>query len=245
MLRNRNTGTGLVRSTKNEPLPVCISEDVYLAEKYYKTDLTMKYVFDQCLGLKPLKGVEVTPQIVEFWFKEFVRRGWTRHYFDKRLEAVKHATIYGSFIDFSTWYKAEALYTEFEANQMIESIIEGKIREAEMLKQNKIKLTEEQERYILYAAAQNFMAGCNAEMRYKLDEEIEKEHQRLLRLLKTKKVAIGNMAHDKRNELFELAKAKGEIKPTNEAEGLIMKQYLEEFASLISDDTVNAVLEDK
>jgi hypothetical protein len=243
-LQQRKYATTLRSFTnKGEALPKCISSDPHLTEKYYGTDLTLAYVFEECKALKALKGVEVNVQNVATWFREFIQMGWTKNYFNQRLAVVKRATIYGAFIDFSVWCQAEALYTDFEAHKIAENIIERKIRDARDMRQQGVKLTPEQEKFIRYAAAQKFMKECSAnELRF-LDERIEEEQNKLRNKLKTKKLAIMNMPQEARERLFQLAEERGELKPTNEQEGSIMKIYLEEFSNQISDKTVQEVLD--
>ena len=129
--------------TKVEPLPKCVTAGESLVEFYNKTDLEFAYCYEQCKTLIPLKGIEITLQMVEFWFREFIRAGWNKKWFDKQLKAVKQKQLFNR-IDIADWFSAEVMYSELDFNIRVNKKIEQMIQRGEFLKNHpEIELTEE------------------------------------------------------------------------------------------------------
>ena len=124
-------------------MPNCVTAGESLVEFYDKTDLDFTYVLGQCKILKPLKGIEITLQMVEFWYREFIRAGWNKKWFDKQLKAVKQKQLFNR-IDIADWFSAEVMYSELDFNQRVNRKIEQMIQRGEFLKTHpEIELTEE------------------------------------------------------------------------------------------------------
>lgn len=134
--------------TKAEVKPKFINSELQLY--YEQTDLELFYVFDCCKSLKPLKGIDVNSQQVEFWYKEFIRMGWKKKDFDKQFEAVKRATLFNR-LDLDVWIKTELMYNEIDFNVRIKEVIENKIQQGRILKDKKIgcSYTEDEKQAIL------------------------------------------------------------------------------------------------
>lgn len=132
---------------KAEVKPKFINSE--LQTYYEQTDLELFYVFDCCKSLKPLKGIDVNSQQVEFWYKEFIRMGWKKKDFDKQFESVKRATLFNR-IDLDIWIKTEPMYNEIDFNVKVKETIENKIQQGRILKDKKIECnyTEEQKQSI-------------------------------------------------------------------------------------------------
>lgn len=120
-----NTKQAIKSYSKDEPRPKFINSA--LEDYYNQTDLTLTWVYDCCLTLKPLKGIDVNEQQVQFWFIEFIKMGWKKRDFDKQFEAVKRATLYNR-IDFETWVKTEMMYNEIDFNVKLDKTINDKIQ---------------------------------------------------------------------------------------------------------------------
>lgn len=147
MLQKTNTNQVSRNYLKNEPKPKFINSE--LQPYYEKTDLTLTYVYDCCLTLKPLKGIDVNEQQVQFWFIEFIRMGWNKKDFDKQFSAIKRATLYGR-IDFESWVNTEIMYNEIDFNVRLKEIINNKIQQGKILKDKIaiVTLTEEEKEKI-------------------------------------------------------------------------------------------------
>ena len=138
--------------TKAEIKPKFINSE--LQPYYEQTDLELFYVFDCCKSLKPLKGIDVNSQQVEFWYKEFIRMGWKKKDFDKQFEAIKRATLFNR-IDFESWLKTEIMYNEIDFKTQLSKIIDNKISRGYLLKDKQAELTDEEKQCIdLYIAEQ-------------------------------------------------------------------------------------------
>lgn len=149
MLAPKKLQTDLIRHfPKAELLPNCVTAGESLIEFYDKTDLEFTYVFGQCKILKPLKGIEITLQMVEFWYREFIRAGWNKKWFDKQLKAVKQKQLFNR-IDIADWFSAEIMYTELDFNTRVERKINSMLQRGAYLKNNpEIELTEEDKKCI-------------------------------------------------------------------------------------------------
>ncbi len=153
MLQKTNTKKDLKSYTKAEPKPNFITAAL---ESYYEqTDLTLKWVYDCCLTLKPLKGIDINEQQIQFWYIEFIKMGWKKKDFDKQFEAIKRATLYGR-IDFEAWVKTEMMYNEIDFNVKLNEAINNRIQQGKILKHKIPKCSytdEEKEKISLYEAS--------------------------------------------------------------------------------------------
>ena len=152
MLQKTNTNQSLKVYTKAEPKPKFINST--LQPYYEKTDLTLKWVYDCCKTLKPLKGIDVNEMQVQFWYIEFIKMGWMKKDFDKQFEAIKRATLYGR-IDLESWIKTEIMYNEIDFNVKLKEAIENRILQGKALKERKVECgytDEEKEKISLYEA---------------------------------------------------------------------------------------------
>lgn len=152
MLQKTNTNQNLKVYTKAEQKPKFITNAL---EPYYEsTDLTLQYVFDCCKTLKPLKGIDVNTQQVQFWYIEFIKMGWKKKDFDRQFETIKRATLFGR-IDFEAWVKTEMMYNEIDFNIKLDQVINNKIQQGKILaeKKGECNYTEEEKKKIsLYEA---------------------------------------------------------------------------------------------
>ena len=138
--------------TKDEPKPKFINSAL---ESYYEqTDLTLRWVYDCCLTLKPLKGIDVNEQQIQFWFIEFIKMGWKKKDFDKQFAAIKRAVLYNR-IDFENWLTTEIIYNQIDLGVRVKEIIENKIMRGKLLKDKtpECSFTDEEKQNIsLYEA---------------------------------------------------------------------------------------------
>lgn len=155
MLAKKNSETNLTkRIEKNEQIPACVTAGDSLIEFYEKTDLSFIYCYEQCKTLKPLKGIDITLQMVEFWYREFIRAGWNKKWFDKQLKAVKQKQLFNR-IDIADWFEAEIMYNELDFNRMVEKKINNMIQHAKFLKDYpNYELTEEDKKCVELELAQ-------------------------------------------------------------------------------------------
>lgn len=110
--------------------------------------------------LKPLKGIDVNSQQIEFWYKEFLTLGWTRKIFDKQFEAIKRATLYNR-IDLENWLNTPVMYSENDFEVEVKRRIDRMIQKGNFLKDKDYILTDEEKKSIDLAIAQE------CEMKYK------------------------------------------------------------------------------
>lgn len=95
------------------------------------------------MELVPLKGIEITLQMVEFWFREFIKAGWNKRWFDKQLKAIKQKQVFGR-IDIADWFNVEVMYNELDFNIRVNREIDKMIKRGQYLKEHpEIELTEE------------------------------------------------------------------------------------------------------
>lgn len=166
MLQKKNTNQKLKVFTKQEPKPICINRD--LQQYYDNTDLSMQYVFDKCKTLKPLKGIDVNTQQVEFWYVEFIKMGWTKKIFDKQFEAIKRAMLYNR-IDLENWITTERMYNEYDLNRNLDNRINNLIQIGNFLKGKTAELTEEEKTAIDLAEAKEIIFKYECEYFEKRD----------------------------------------------------------------------------
>lgn len=174
MLLKTNTNQGLKHYTKQEPKPAFINSE--LLPYYEQTDLSLRYVYDCCLTLKPLKGIDINEQQIRFWYIEFIRMKWLKKDFDKQFEAIKRATLYGR-IDFEAWVKTEIMYNEIDLRVRLEDIINSKIQRGKFLKDKKIELTDAEKQEVDLAIAKEIELGYNAGW-YEARETYQQERKR-------------------------------------------------------------------
>lgn len=152
MLQKTNTKEELKTYTKAEPKPAFINSAL---EKYYEqTDLSLKWVYDCCLTLKPLKGIDVNDMQIQFWYIEFIKMGWMKKDFDKQFEAIKRTMLYNR-IDLENWLTTEKMYNEIDFNIKLQQAIDDKIQQGKFLSNKKAgcNLTDEEKKKIsLYEA---------------------------------------------------------------------------------------------
>lgn len=128
---------------KAEPVPKCVTAGESLIEFYEKTDLEFAYCFEQCKILIPLKGIEITLQMVEFWYREFIRAGWNKKWFDQQLKAVKMKQLFNR-IDIADWFETEITFSLLDFNNRVDRKINSMIQRGQFLKAHpEIELTEE------------------------------------------------------------------------------------------------------
>lgn len=178
MLQKTNTNQSLKVYTKAEVKPYFINSE--LLPYYEQTDLELFYVFDCCKSLKPLKGIDVNSQQVEFWYKEFIRMGWKKRDFDKQFEAVKRATLYGR-IDFEVWLKTEIMYNEIDFSVKLKNAIDSKIQQGRILKNKtaECSYTDEQKKNISLYEATTIQQQYERELLEANEEWVKQERIRI------------------------------------------------------------------
>lgn len=174
MLQKTNTNQDLRRYTKGEPKPSFINSA--LLPLYEQTDLSLRYVYDCCLTLKPLKGIDINEQQIKFWYIEFLNMKWKKKDFDKQFEGMKRATLYGR-IDFEAWVKTEMMYNEIDFNIAVDERINSKIQRGKFLKDKKIELTEAEKQEVDLAVAKEIELGYNSGW-YEARETYQQERKR-------------------------------------------------------------------
>lgn len=153
---NRSKQISVTHLTKNEPIPKCVISGESLLELYEKTDLSFTYVYAQCMSLVPLKGIEINLQMVEFWYREFIKAHWNKIIFDKQLKAIKNKIVYGR-IDIANWFETEIMYNEFDFNMELKRRIEKIITRGKYLREHpEIELSEDDKQAIELELAQEF-----------------------------------------------------------------------------------------
>ena len=179
MLQKKNISQDLKNYTKDEPRPKFINAAL---ESYYKqTDLSLRYVFDCCFVLKPLKGIDVNEQQVQFWYIEFIKMGWKKKDFDKQFEALKRSSLFGR-IDLENWLKTEIMYNEIDLNIKIQERIDSLIQRGKFLKDKEVELSEEDKKAIDLAVAKEIELGYQNGWYEKRDNYKEERKKRILGL---------------------------------------------------------------
>lgn len=87
---------------------------------------------EHILQLQALRRDNIPKETLWSWYREFLRLGWQKKDFDKAIERVKGAKIYGA-IDFYQFLDAEKTFTETEVELMLKRRIEQIIRNGERL----------------------------------------------------------------------------------------------------------------
>lgn len=147
-VQNKLETTSIKHFEKNEKTPKCVTAGESLIEFYYKTDLSFTYCYAQCMTLIPLKGIEINLQMVEFWYREFIKAHWTKTIFDKQLKAIKNKTVYNR-IDIADWFETEVMYSEFDLNLELKRRIETMIKQGKFLREHlEIELSENDKKCI-------------------------------------------------------------------------------------------------
>lgn len=175
MLQKKNINQSLEVYTKVEPKPNFINPE--LQAYYDATDLEAGYVFDCCKALKPLKGIDVNAQQVEFWYKEFIRMGWTKSMFNKQFDKIKRATLFNR-IDLENWLTTDIMYNEHDFNVAIKRKIDSLIAKGKFLKDKKVELSEEDKKCIDLAIAQEIEFQKRNE-KLNLADDYRQERRRL------------------------------------------------------------------
>ena len=145
-----NTRQDLKSYSKDESRPKFINSE--LQPYYEQTDLTLTHVYNSCLTLKPLKGIDINEQQIQYWYIEFIRMGWKKTDFDKQFEAIKRAMLYNR-IDLENWLTTVTMYNEIDFNVRVKETINNKIQQGKFLKNRTGECTytdEEKEKIILY-----------------------------------------------------------------------------------------------
>jgi len=140
-------------------IPNCVN-DSELVRFYEQTDLEFTFVYECAKSLKPLKGIDVNLQQVEFWYREFLRMGWKKKDFDKQFEAIKRAALYNR-IDLENWLSTEVMYNEIDFNVGIQRAVDAKIQRGNYLKDKKAELSEADKKVVDLAMAKE------VELKYK------------------------------------------------------------------------------
>jgi hypothetical protein len=174
MLLKTNTIQDLRHYTKQEPKPAFINSA--LLPLYEQTDLSLRYVYDCCLTLKPLKGIDINEQQIRFWYIEFLNMKWKKKDFDKQFEAIKRATLYGR-IDFEAWVKTKMMFNEIDFNIELNERINSKIQRGKFLKDKKIELTESEKQEVDLAVAKEIELCYNSGW-YEARETYQQERKR-------------------------------------------------------------------
>lgn len=99
-----------------------------------------------------MKGIDINLQQAEFWFREFIRMGWTKNIFRKQFESVKRAILYNR-IDFENWLNTETMYNEYDFNFMVKQRVDEIIARGKFLKNKKVELNEEDKKAVEAAIA--------------------------------------------------------------------------------------------
>ena len=168
--------TSLQLIKKSEPVPKCVTAGESLIGFYNKTDLEFKYVYEQCLILVPLKGIEINRQMIEFWFREFIKAGWNKKWFGKQLKAVKQRKLFNR-LDIADWFEAEIMYTELDFNIMVDRKIARLLQRGEFLKNHpEVELSDEDKKCVELELAQEQIFKSSAD--YYANRESYKEEQK-------------------------------------------------------------------
>lgn len=163
---------------KTEPVPNCITSGESLVEQYNKTDLQFDYVYENCKTLTPLKGIEINLQMVEFWFREFIKAGWTKFIFDRQLQALKYKKVFAR-IDIADWFQTEIMYNEFDFNAELTRRIIRKIQHGKYLREHpEVELSEEDKEAVELALAQE-MEFKRTNEKLRLVDDYQTERRRL------------------------------------------------------------------
>lgn len=220
---------------KKEPMPEIVRKDQELQNFYNSTDLEFAYVYDCAKSLKPLKGIDVNLQQVEFWYREFLRMGWTTQIFNKRFETIKRATLYNR-IDLENWLNSDVMYSEEDLNIAVKRKIDSMILRGEYLKDKKVELSEEDKKFVQLAELKKIefelknrryelMESAAEELRKRYMEGLSEKKKKLMQLdIKAKMILV--------DELFDSGKIQGK---KNGFEYQAILHHIEDYADLISD----------
>lgn len=102
---------------------------------YFQTDLEFRYVWQNILQIQALRRDKIPDETIWAWFREFLRLGWKQADFDRALQNVKSAKIYGA-IDFRNFLEAEPLYTAAEVELKVRERVNQTIRRGEHILKN-------------------------------------------------------------------------------------------------------------
>jgi len=200
---------------------------------YEATDLELFFVFDCCKTLKPLKGIDVNQQQVEFWYKEFIRMGWTKQIFMKRFEAIKRAVLYNR-IDLENWMNSEILYSEDDFNVAVKRKIDTMIQRGNYLKDKVIELSEEDKKAVELAEIKKIEFELK-NRRYELMESAADEvRKKYYETLSVKKKKIMDMDLKQKMKLTDSLFDSGKIQGSkNGFEYQVVLHHLEDYSDLL------------
>ena len=178
MLQIANTQQVLKSYLKDEPKPKFINSE--LQPYYEQTDLTLTHVYNSCLTLKPLKGIDINEQQVQYWYIEFIRMGWKKKDFDKQFEAVKRAMLFNR-IDIENWTNTEMMWNSTDFRVKVENAINDRIRNGKLLGEKVIKCnySDEQKKDILLYESDQIIKRHQREQLEANEDWIKQERIRL------------------------------------------------------------------
>lgn len=162
----------------------------------------MTHVYKQCLKLVPLKNITVSNESVEVWFIEFIKMGWNTYQFNRQLEAVKRAKLFGG-LDFNIWVTEERMYGESEFNSMLIEKIERMIRLSTTLKPEEIKLTNRENALAKILAYKKLKLDCIRKRSDLMEEERRSQLHQARKKLSEKKSIIYKLSEKKKRILLD------------------------------------------
>lgn len=236
MLQKTNTQKELKIYLKAEPKPAFIDSD--LLPYYEQTDLTLTWVYECCLSLKPLKGIDVNDMQVEFWYKEFIRMGWKKKDFDRQFEAIKRATLYNR-IDLENWLNTEETFNEIDFNVSVQRRVDTLIQRGNYLKESKDQLSDADKKYIQLAAVQKFEFECTRERSEKIEKLIEEEKNKMKQSNQKKKEKISKLSLAEKVKILDRCITENKFPEIKETSGWLYNMTLhnlEDFSDLIPEE---------
>lgn len=171
---------------------------------------------------------------VEYWYKEFIRMGWTKAVFDKHLKIIKRTTLYNR-IDLENWLSTEIMYNEDDFNIEVKRKIDAMIQRGNFLKDKKVELTEEDKKFIELAEVKKIEFELKNK-RYELMESAAEQMRReYLDKLSEKKKKLAKLSLQEKMKIVDGLFRDGKVE--GKPEGFVYNTVLhniEDYADLIT-----------
>lgn len=206
-----------------------------LVQAYHETDLTWLYVKLRCETLIRLKMIPETAlpkELIETWFRMFLKEHWTKEIFDNRFEQVIRTPLYGDRIDTAYWFMEGKAYYEWEIKKRTDEAITEALAEGERLISmiGKIELTEEQKKLCKLTAMKQLRTDYAKERSIKFNEFVEEEKERIREILRRKRQALKKLT---KPEIDRIVSECSDLLTENKVDLNIFRKYPDTCADII------------
>lgn len=211
-MKNCSTMLAVVHR-KDERYPINVLNDDNLKVLYTQTDLEFSYVCIKCAELIIEKNCQISNDQMVFWYRDFLKEGWTKKIFDERFEVIKRVEKFGNGLDYHHWTKAERMYREDEVRFKVETAIRNRLTrgasllaqiEAQGLEMKQLKLTDEDKKCIALQAIKEVDLEIAFERERRAEEYKHSVKTVAHEKTKARRRWLKELPDEKKRELIEL-----------------------------------------